>query len=139
MKNKLLKKTCLFFMLAVLSLGYVGIIAKADTGTSSSMEWYSYNGNGVLDGSLNGVYYNLTPGNVSFEVTSTNATSKYLLYMNLKRERIGFDADYGSKQLSGASTLRWEIDTSSSSYYIIAYSLNYNRNENIYGRMHDHY
>lgn len=34
------------------------------------MNWYSYNGNGVLDGSDNGVFYSLTPGNVSFVVDS---------------------------------------------------------------------
>jgi len=139
MKNKSLKKICLSLMLVILSIGYVGIIAKADTGKYSSMSWYSYNGNGVLDGSVNGVYYNLTPGNVSFVVDSTSATSDYLVYMDLRRERTGIDADYGTVTVSGAYTQRWYIDTSSSSYYIQAYSLNYNRYENIYGTMHDHY
>lgn len=70
MKKRLLKKSCISLLLVILSAGYVGIITKADTGKYSSMNWYSYNGNGVLDGSDNGVFYSLTPGNVSFVVDS---------------------------------------------------------------------
>lgn len=139
MKKRLLKKSCISLLLVILSAGYVGIITKADTGKYSSMNWYSYNGNGVLDGSDNGVFYSLTPGNVSFVVDSTSASSNYLIYLNLKRARTGFDADYGSVTLSGAYTQRWYVDTSSSDYYIKAYSFNYNRYENANGTMHDHY
>lgn len=143
MKKRYFKNVIATLSIALLGISYAGVVVEAnadsrDTGKYSSMTWYSYNGNGVLDGSDNGVYYSLTPGNVSFAVSSTNSNSSYPSYMNLRRVRVGYDADYGQRKITGTGTYNWNVDAISSEYYLQAYSFNYNRNEAIYGRMHNH-
>lgn len=138
MKN-VIKKVIVSLMTIILSLGYVGIVANADTGKNSSMYWYSYNANGVVSGDDNNKFYRLTPGNVSYRVTSTSGTSKLPVYMYLKRQRFLADASYAVKTVDSTGTYRWYIEDDSDKYYIFAYSFQYNRNEYICGTIHDHY
>lgn len=88
--------------------------------------WCSFNsggnGNGYVDGSVNGVYYTLNAGTAYMKVTYFHKTGAgTYAKIILKRQQFGFDANYGTKSVNSTGTYSWSVDTYSDKYYLYAY------------------
>ncbi|MGL5149789.1 MAG: hypothetical protein ACRC7N_04335 [Clostridium sp.] len=116
-------------------VGFTSVIASADSGQNVALSFNSYAGTGFVNGSSNGQYYSLTPGNVTLDITNTNGGFSIELRRNLLIGSTG----YGVKGVGGNGKKTWYVDSSSSKYWITAFS-----GEQVYtkyslsGKMHDH-
>jgi len=145
MKRKFLKALSICLLsLCLFSIGVnAGVITPnyADQTVSFSFNTYG-RGNGYVDGSLNGVYYSLRPGQCyletrSFECTDTY-TGEYLgwpCYIQL----ICGSKNYGTQMVTSFNDiLVWMTDVNSTKYYIRAYGEKPNCTYTYFGTLHDH-
>ncbi|KNY30520.1 hypothetical protein [Pseudobacteroides cellulosolvens] len=108
-------------------------------------------GHGEVDGSANGKYYSLTPGNVRLDLVNTLTTVPSGFYgtkecwIILKREiDWSIDQSYGTNtiyysQNGYSTTSRWSVDTNSSKYYIYVSGGDPGFSYLSSGIMYDHY
>jgi hypothetical protein len=137
MMRKIKKLTSAVLLGAVLFGNALAV--HADTGVATWMSWHVYSsGSGVVDGSKNGAYYTLTPGNVHLDITSLSGKGTKDLELRRKAGLLTYGSGSYSISENGIGKYQWNISTSSSYYYYVASGGNADSDQSIEGITHDH-
>ena len=130
------KKVLSLLLCGAILLGNA-LTVVADTGVSSTMAWSVYaSGSGLVDGSTEGIYYNLTGTHMTMTVSSLSGAGTKIVELRRKAGILSYG--YGTNDIDLVQSYGWSPTTSSTQYYFIAYGGNASTSQKIVSKIHNH-
>ncbi|KNY30517.1 hypothetical protein [Pseudobacteroides cellulosolvens] len=147
MKKRILRilSVCLSICFLLISTFTLITYAYADQSVNFTFNSFA-SGRGYVDGSSNGTYYSLLPGNVSLTISTYSVldtqSNQYVSGYSCLVDLMNGTKSYGTRVISNTSSIgRWVADANSTGYYLYAcgqqpctYKIFH-----IEGTLHDHY
>ncbi|HEY5583439.1 MAG TPA: hypothetical protein VIK78_02995 [Ruminiclostridium sp.] len=140
-----MKKVFKVISICFIAICLLGNVVFAYSDQSSSFTFNTFaTGNGYVSGDETGVYYSLTPGSVSLQITSYSVkdsrTNQSIETGACYVDLVKGTSHYGTQTISDTGSYAWSVNADSTNYFLSASGVSpcTYRIYSVSGTMHDH-